>query len=84
MMSVSLIRLKLEAEAGEEEVVAGRQGRGEAFLDPAELAAVPEAHVHHRLLDDDAGVHAVLERRRAGRVIRQRPGPSGTSRRNLS
>ena len=35
--------LDLEAEAGEEEVVAGRERRGEAFLDRAELAAVAEA-----------------------------------------
>ena len=53
--------LDLQAEAGEEEMVAGRQGRGEAFLDRAELAAAPEADVHQRLLDDDPGVHPVLD-----------------------
>ena len=37
--------LDLEHQPGEEEGVAGRQGRGEIVLDRAELAAVPEADV---------------------------------------
>ena len=56
--------LDLEAEAGEEEMVAGRQGRGEAFLDRAEPAAALEADVHQRLLDDHPGIHPVLDRDR--------------------
>jgi hypothetical protein len=52
--------LDLEAQSGEEEAVARRQDRGEAFLDRAEPAAVLEADGHQRLLDDDAGIQAVL------------------------
>ena len=52
--------LDLEAEAGEEEMVAGRQGRGKALLDRAEPAPAAEADGQQRLLDDDAGIHPVL------------------------
>jgi hypothetical protein len=44
----------------EEEGVAGRERRAERFLDLAEPAAVLEAHLEHRRLDDDAGVQSVL------------------------
>src|SRR6476661_9982116 len=54
--------LDLEAEAGEEETVAGRQRRGEPFLHRSQLAAVLETDGYQRLLDDHAGVEAMLLR----------------------
>jgi hypothetical protein len=57
----------LEAEAGEEDVVADAERRAEAFLDPAEHPAIVETHVHHRVVDDHPGIEAVLGGgRRAG------------------
>ena len=69
--------LDLEHQAGEEEGVAGRQGRGEILLDRAELAAVAEADVEQRRVDDDAGVHPVLLDE--ARVARRASVPSGVA-----
>src|SRR5690348_14911853 len=54
--------LDLEAEAGEEEPVAWRQSGREAFFDRAQLASVAETDGQQRLLDDHAGVQAMLLR----------------------
>src|SRR5439155_22315900 len=50
----------LAAHPREKERVAVRQRGGERLLDLAEQAAILEAHVEHRRLDDDAGIEAVL------------------------
>src|ERR1043165_1376521 len=52
--------LDLEAEPGDEEMIAGRQCRSEALLDRAKLAAVPEADGEEWLLDDDSGIQPML------------------------
>ena len=52
----------LEAQSGEENMIADRERRSKPFLDLAEHSAVLEAHIHHRIVDDDSGVEAVLDR----------------------
>src|SRR6187401_3618358 len=53
--------LDLQAQAGEVEMIAGRQGRGIAFFDSPELSPVAEADGKQWLLDDDSGVESMLD-----------------------
>ena len=54
------IRSTSSTRPAKKKVSPGDQGRGEIVLDRAELAAVPEADVEQRRVDDDPGVHPVL------------------------
>ena len=52
--------LYLEAEPRKVEMVAGREGRGIAFLDCPELSSIAEANGEERLFDDHSGIEAMF------------------------